>query len=479
MATFSEVSLPLTIRGAGAPLAAPGDIRSNTQDEGRLYVLVLDDFHIGVDLTTLVRETGREFLRRHVQPGDFVAVVGTGGLGGVRREFTADLVRADAAIQTFVGRGSASVYAGRRRRVPAATSTGWRHGRRPASRARIRPRIRPPSSSTAPARPSTRCDGPPTRWPAFPAGARPCSSSARGSPSRREMSPAWPTSCRPCWRRPRGPTSPSTRSIHAGCGTSTRTAWAVTAQVSAAVLADNRTRILRAAMLRELAERTGGAAAVDSNDTLTPLARVAQESSHYYLLGYTPTDAKRDGRFHSVDVRVRRPGFRVAARRGYVAPDDDRRAAKDRQEASGPLADLIRRPVPTAGLSLAAQAVAFPSAADNVAVIVEIAAPDRTGRTGSAEPSTVDLVFQPVGIGQPPIAAVEARLALPSAAEGQAAVDRARVVQRLTLPPGDYQIRIAARESGGAAGAVICELEVPDAPAGLSLATANCSASLM
>ena len=78
VATFSEVSLPLTIRGAGAPLAAPGDIRSNTQGEGRLYVLVLDDFHIGVDLTTLVRETGREFLRRHVQPGDFVAVVGTG-----------------------------------------------------------------------------------------------------------------------------------------------------------------------------------------------------------------------------------------------------------------------------------------------------------------------------------------------------------------------------------------------------------------
>ena len=52
VANFSEVSLPLTIRGAGAPLAAPGDIRSNTQGEARLYVLVLDDFHIGVDLTT-------------------------------------------------------------------------------------------------------------------------------------------------------------------------------------------------------------------------------------------------------------------------------------------------------------------------------------------------------------------------------------------------------------------------------------------
>ncbi len=165
-------------------------------------------------------------------------------------------------------------------------------------------------------------------------------------------------------------------------------------------------------------------------------------------------------------MRVRRPGLRVAARRGYIAPDDDRHAGKDRREATGPLADLIRRPVPTAGLAIAAQAVAFPSAAGNVAVIVEIATTDRPGRVESTEPSTVDvvdLVFQPVGIGRPPIAAVEAKLALPSVADGQTAIDRARIVQRLTLPPGDYQIRIAARRSGGAAGAVICEVEVPDA----------------
>jgi hypothetical protein len=237
------------------------------------------------------------------------------------------------------------------------------------------------------------------------------------------------------------------------------------ADLGARFLGDNRTRILRAAMLRELAERTGGAASVDTNDTLTPLARVAQESSHYYLLGYTPTDGKRDGRFHSIDVRVRRPGLRVAARRGYVAADDDRRAGKEPQDATGTLADLIRRPVPTAGLALAAQAVAFPAAADNVAVIVEVATSDRTGRAGSTTPATVDLVFQPVGIGRPPIAAVEAKLALPAADDGQAATSRARIVQRLTLARGDYQVRIAARESGGAEGAVICELDVPDASA--------------
>ena len=463
VATFSEVSLPLTIRGAGAPLAAPGDIRSNTQGAGRLYVLVLDDFHIGVDLTTLVRDTGREFLRRHVQPGDFVAVVGTGGLGGTRREFTADLVRAEAAIQTFIGRGSGSgnarpQSAGRNVDRMAARQTSGFAAEDPTDdssselvdRARVSfdtLRRTAEALASVPGRRKTVLFF--SEGIAIP----PRDDHGLSAELQAVLTAAARANVAVYTFDPRG-----LRHINPdGLGGNG-------AEVNAAVLADNRTRILKSATLQELAERTGGAAAIDSNDTLTPLARVARESSHYYLLGYTPTDGRRDGRFHSIDVRVRRPGLRVAARKGYVAPDDDRHADKKQPEATGPFADLIRRPVPTAGLGLAAQAVAFPSTAGNVAVIVEIATPDRTGQSGSAEVSIVDLVFQPVGIGRPPIAAVEAKLALPSAADGQA-VDRARIVQRLTLPPGDYQIRIAAREPGGAAGSVICEIEVPDAKA--------------
>ena len=463
VATFSEVSLPLTIRGPAAPLAAPGDIRSNTQDDGRLYVLVLDDWHIGVDLTALVRETGREFLRRHVQPGDLVAVVGTAGLGGTRREFTADFVRADAAIQAFIGRGTNS--------GAAAPVTG-RNNDRMAARQTSGFRAEDPTEDSS----AELVDRARASFDIL----RRTADALASVPGRRKTVLFFSEGIAIPPRDDRGLTA-EMQTVLAAAARANVAVYAFDprglrhinpdglsgngAEVSAAVLADNRTRILKAAMLRELAERTGGAAAVDSNDTLTPLARVVEESSHYYLLGYTPTDGRRDGRFHSIDVRVRRPGVHVAARRGYFAPDDDRHAGKKQSEASGPLANLIRRPVPTAGLALAAQAVAFPSAAGNVAVIVEIAAPNRTGQAGSAEPSTVDLVFQPVGIGRPPIAAVEARLALPSAPAGQPAIDRARVVQRLTLPPGDYQIRIAARESGGAAGAVICELEVPDAKA--------------
>src|SRR5258706_98757 len=58
--------------------------------------------------------------------------------------------------------------------------------------------------------------------------------------------------------------------------------------------------------------------AVDSNNLARGFKRVVDDLSSYYLLGYY-SNGKLDGKFHSISVRVKRPGVRVRARRGYMA----------------------------------------------------------------------------------------------------------------------------------------------------------------
>ncbi len=74
----------------------------------------------------------------------------------------------------------------------------------------------------------------------------------------------------------------------------------------------------RTANLRTLAENTDGVAVVNSNDLARGFKRIVDDLSSYYLLGYYST-GKLDGKFHSIIVRVKRPGVRVRARRGYLA----------------------------------------------------------------------------------------------------------------------------------------------------------------
>lgn len=69
--------------------------------------------------------------------------------------------------------------------------------------------------------------------------------------------------------------------------------------------------------MRQLADLTDGTAVINTNDLTGAMKRIADDLSSYYLLGYYSTNTKLDGRFRSIDVRVKRPGARVRARRGY------------------------------------------------------------------------------------------------------------------------------------------------------------------
>jgi VWFA-related protein len=71
--------------------------------------------------------------------------------------------------------------------------------------------------------------------------------------------------------------------------------------------------------LRLLAEQTDGRAIVNRNDLAVGMKQITRDSSAYYLIGYNSSQTPSDGKFHSIRVRVKRPGVQVRARKGYWA----------------------------------------------------------------------------------------------------------------------------------------------------------------
>ena len=138
--------------------------------------------------------------------------------------------------------------------------------------------------------------------------------------------------------------------------------------------------------LSELAQGTGGSAFDNTNNLRAAFSRVDDDLRNYYFLGYTPTNLKYDGRFRTIQVRVKRPGVTVAARKGYFAVRDPGGVAVNAWVASA-LGALEQKPVPNA-FPVRAAALLFPE----------------RGRPGLAptvvEFSTSPITFQPARDGQ-------------------------------------------------------------------------------
>jgi hypothetical protein len=73
-------------------------------------------------------------------------------------------------------------------------------------------------------------------------------------------------------------------------------------------------------LLQDLAVGTDGQAIVNTNDLVSGVSKIADDLSAFYLLGYYTNNTDADGRFRRIEVKVKQPGIKVSARRGYLAP---------------------------------------------------------------------------------------------------------------------------------------------------------------
>jgi VWFA-related protein len=77
--------------------------------------------------------------------------------------------------------------------------------------------------------------------------------------------------------------------------------------------------------LRVLARETGGFLVNDTNDLRPGVRRLAEEMHTYYLLAYTSSNTRLDGRYRRIQAKVGRRDLEVRARRGYHAVPPIRR----------------------------------------------------------------------------------------------------------------------------------------------------------
>lgn len=102
------------------------------------------------------------------------------------------------------------------------------------------------------------------------------------------------------------------------------------------------------AMLQMLAEQTGGRV-VDAGTLNIGIRRAAQDLDGYYQLTYHPAH-EQDGKRHTIELRVKRPGSQVQVRTGHWMPQREApRVARANSFASA-LPSVLRRPQQTSPL---------------------------------------------------------------------------------------------------------------------------------
>jgi VWFA-related protein len=216
--------------------------------------------------------------------------------------------------------------------------------------------------------------------------------------------------------------------------------------------------------LRTLSEETGGFAVVNRNDFTTAFERIVDDNSSYYVLAYYPPDA-RPGRAHKIDVRVTRPGLTVRARKAYLTPKKvDAPKTTGNSPSTPELRDALDSPLPVSGLTMHVFASPFKGVAPNASVLFGV---ELRGRDMKVEPnSKILLSYIAIDANGKVKGGNTDTLTLSNLKpESKARIEQTglRMLNRLELPPGKYQLRIAAHDpAGGNVGSVQYDLEVPD-----------------
>ena len=197
--------------------------------------------------------------------------------------------------------------------------------------------------------------------------------------------------------------------------------------------------------LRDLSNATGGNLLRLSGTPESAVARIESETSAYYLLGFEPAPGERDGKSHTIDVRVERAGVAVRARPEFTIVRMTKPAGAvgdtPANAATAPATPslMIRDDKKYRDLPMRALAYPFRSAdRTSVKVVVFVESPEPSGRFSALAFSLAESSGKTIAEWTPDAAQLSAR----------------SVVSATMVPPGNYRLRVAATDALGRLGAV-------------------------
>lgn len=202
--------------------------------------------------------------------------------------------------------------------------------------------------------------------------------------------------------------------------------------------------------LATLATDTGGKSFYDLNDFGEAFRVVQSENSTYYLLGYTPSNNKSDGRFRRIRVEVNQPGVKVEARPGYFAPKNFRQFTREDKEVQ--LEQAMSLDSPFIDLPLAIETAYFRQPDHRYYVVLAAKIPSSAVsflKKSANHQTEFDFAWQATDSAGHIAAALRDTLPVKLTADTYAQVMGSSFLYEggFVLPPGKYRLKVVAREN--------------------------------
>jgi VWFA-related protein len=472
---FTMVDIPVDKENRPLFAASPiePDVKTNEKPfDGRVYVMVVDDLHTRFGRSVRVKAAAKQFIERRLGANDLMAVVHTAGANDANQEFTSNRKLLLAAVDRTMGRKLDSATANktneynrtrdiRQQGDPLNDPDDMERGFNARTTLDTLRNVAEWFGSVRGRRKAILFVSEGIDYDIYDViaqnGSNHQSASTVLDATREAIGAATRSNVAIYGIDPRGLTDLGDESIELG---------SFPDDTSLGVGQGSLQNELRLSQdsLRTLSEETGGFAVVNKNDFATAFQRIVEDNSSYYVLAYYPPDP-RPGRTHKIDVRLTRPGLTVRARKAYLTPKKvDPPKTTGNNPSTPELREALDSPLPVSGLTMHVFAAPFKGTAPNASVLFGV---ELRGRDMKVDPNS-KILLSYIAIdanGKVKGGNTDSLTLTNLKPESKTRIEQSglRMLNRMDLPPGKYQLRVAAQDqSGGNVGSVQYDLEVPD-----------------